>query len=117
MHELSIAQNILDIVHQSVPDEDLGKVETIGLKVGKLSNVLVDSLQFCFKSLTDKTNLEGSKLEIENIPISISCLDCNAVTVTDDFVFTCDKCGSNNIKISGGEELEISNIYLKNGGG
>ena len=40
MHELSIAQNILEIVHQYVPEEQRAKVQSVKVQVGRLSGVV-----------------------------------------------------------------------------
>ncbi len=46
MHELSIAQEIVNIVKSHLTDSNI-KVKFDRLKVGKLSGVHVDSLKFC----------------------------------------------------------------------
>ena len=58
MHELSIAQSILDIVNQHLPAEKPAHVKSVKVKIGKLSNVLPDSLRFCFEAITKDSDFE-----------------------------------------------------------
>jgi Zn finger protein HypA/HybF involved in hydrogenase expression len=44
MHELSIAQDILDIVFTNVPPDDYEDVTKIKVKIGEISGVIPDSL-------------------------------------------------------------------------
>ncbi len=114
MHELSIAQNIIQIVNSSVDKDKLGFVEKIYLKIGLLSNVLTESLNFSYTSVVENTPLKNSRLVIELIPIKIRCNDCNEINTTNDFIFSCPNCKSPEIKVISGDEIIISSIHLKN---
>ncbi|MCX8009736.1 MAG: hydrogenase maturation nickel metallochaperone HypA [Ignavibacteria bacterium] len=114
MHELSIAQEIINIIEQYVSDEDSDASKSVKIKIGKLSNILPDSLTFCYDALIKGTKLENSKLEIENIPIKVECQVCSETFEVDDYVFLCIKCQSNNLKILSGNEFQISEILIDN---
>lgn len=117
MHELSIARNIIQIVNSSVERDKLGLVDKIYLKFGLLSNILTDSLNFSYNSIIENTPLKNSNLVIEILPIKIQCKDCNEITITSDFVFSCPFCKSNSISVIAGDELIISSIHLKDKSG
>jgi len=112
MHELSVAQEILGIVSQYVPNPSSGSVKSVKVQIGKLSNILSDSLTFCYEALTNKTPLEGSKLEIIEMPVTISCLECRKKSEIEPPVFVCPVCGNNQIKIISGTELRVDEIEL-----
>jgi hydrogenase nickel incorporation protein HypA/HybF len=112
MHELSVAQEILRIVHQYIPDSKPSTVKSVKVSVGKLSNILADSLTFCFEAITGDTPLNGSKLEIIELPVKIQCSNCNKVSEIDDPVFACPHCGDNKINIISGTELKVDEIEL-----
>jgi len=112
MHELSIAQNIIDIVQENLAPDQKQAVKTVRVKVGKLSNILVDSLLFGFEALTKETNLEGVTLEVEQLPLRIKCNDCGKETDLDDYVFSCPICQSLAIKVISGQELLVQEIEL-----
>jgi hydrogenase nickel incorporation protein HypA/HybF len=112
MHELSIAQNIIEIVNDNLNDHQKSIVKSVRVKVGKLTNILPDSLVFSFEALVKDTDLDGAVLEIEHLPIKIKCAECGAVSTSDDFLFSCEKCGGNQIKILSGNEFLVSEIEL-----
>ena len=61
MHELGIAQNILEIVQQSVTKEQAPAVRWIRIRVGQLSGVVPDSLEFCFQAIVSETDDAASR--------------------------------------------------------
>lgn len=112
MHELSIAQNIIDIVQENLAPDQRQVVKTVRVKVGKLTNILVDSLMFGFEALAKETNLEGVTLEVEQLPLRIKCNDCGKETDLDDYAFSCPVCDSSAIKVISGQELLVQEIEL-----
>lgn len=112
MHEMSIAQNILDIVREHVTPEQEQNVRTIKIKLGEFSGVVKESLEFCFSSLVNDTPLREATLEIEDIPIKALCLVCNKESRLEYGVFFCPLCGSNAVKLISGKELQIETIEI-----
>jgi hydrogenase nickel incorporation protein HypA/HybF len=113
MHELSIAQNIIEIVQENLGRDQKDLVKIVRVKVGKLTNILVESLEFSFEALTTDTNLAGAILEIEQLPLTTKCQDCGHLDSHEDFIFQCSACKSTQIKIVSGSELMVSEIELK----
>lgn len=112
MHELSVAQEILEIVNQYVPDPKPNTVKSVKVKVGRMSNILTDSLTFCFDVITSDTPLSGVRLEVIQIPVKINCTGCNQESEIEPPVFACPICGNNQIKIVSGTELWVDEIEL-----
>jgi hydrogenase nickel incorporation protein HypA/HybF len=112
MHELSVAQEIVSIVNQYVPDPKPNSIKSVKVKVGKLSNILRGSLSFCFEAITSDTPLKGAMLEIIETPVKIICIGCNIESEIEPPVFACPVCGNNQIKIVSGTELRVDEIEL-----
>ena len=112
MHELAIAQNILDIVRQSVPEDQAEAVRWVRVRVGQLSGVVPDSLDFCFRAIASETNLRHAGLAIDQVATVSMCKDCLHRFSIDDFVFSCPACHSANLELISGKELEILEIEL-----
>lgn len=112
MHELSIAQEIFSIVQQNVDDDKQSSVRSINVKIGKLSNVLPDSLLFCFDAIKANTNLQNALLMIERAPVIIECEACLSKSEIEPPIFACPNCKSNNIKMISGDELLVREIEL-----
>jgi len=112
MHELGIAQNILQIVQQSVPPHLASDVRGIRLRVGKLSGVVPDSLDFCFGVMVSQTEMTQASLDIEQIPIVAKCKDCGHRFEMEDWSFSCPACKGLSLDLISGRELEVVEIVL-----
>ncbi len=112
MHELSIAQEILNIVKNSIPSETQ-KLKSVKIRVGKLSGILIDSLKFCFEAIINDTEFSGASLDVIEIPIKISCAECKTDTELNEPIFICPRCNSFNVQLLAGRELEITEIEVE----
>ncbi len=112
MHELSIAQCILDIVNSSVPEEQAANVSSIHIRLGSLSGVVADSLEFCFNVLVADTSLRRARLSIEAVNATSECGACSSRFSSDVPVFLCPVCGGTKLSLVSGTELEVSEIEL-----
>ena len=113
MHELGIAQNILEIVQQAVPKEQTAAVRSIRIRVGPLSGVVPDSLEFCFQAIVNETEMQNARLTIEQLPAILTCRKCAYRFQTKDLEFLCQSCGSSDLELVSGREMEIVDIELE----
>jgi len=109
---MSIAQNIVEIIHQHVPGAELPAVRAVRLKVGALSGVVPDSLEFSFSVMIAETPLSKATLQIEHIPFTIHCSSCGRDNSPELGVILCPSCGSGATRVASGTELQISEIEL-----
>ena len=113
MHEMGIAQSILDIVEQKMASHGATKVSTIRLVIGEFRAVLPQSLTFCFEIITKDTPLEGVNLEIEQVLLTGRCIDCREEFIIKEYRFICPKCGSRQIETIAGKELFVKEIEVQ----
>ena len=76
MHELSVTENILEIVRSHAERASAKKVTDIYLVIGQLSSILDDSVQFYWDLMTKETVAEGANTALPPVPILIQCKDC-----------------------------------------
>jgi hydrogenase nickel incorporation protein HypA/HybF len=113
MHEMGIAMQIIEIAQASIPKEEGDiAVARVNLKVGKLAAVVADSLRFCFEIAAKETPLEGAELDIEEVPVLAKCKECHTEWTIEGPAFNCEKCGSGQIEILSGRELNIESIEI-----
>ncbi len=112
MHELSIAQSILETVREYVPEEDLRYVSQVKLRVGSLSGVVPESLDFSFRAITAETPLQKTRLEIQHVPFMVQCSVCHQTSSNDVGIVLCESCRSSNVYIISGLELDIAEIEV-----
>jgi hydrogenase nickel incorporation protein HypA/HybF len=112
MHELSLAQGIIDIVHRSLPPENSQMVSVVRLKIGDLAGVVIESLEFCFTALVRETLLDGAILQIDRVPVQAVCLTCSSTFTVNEDLYRCPQCGAGQLDIISGRELQVTEIEL-----
>lgn len=113
MHELSIALSIVDGVLEEAERRGLGAVETVHLRVGRLSGVDKDALLFSYRVACENTPLAESRLMIEDVDVLIHCPMCRSEGFAQSWpLLICAQCGSAADRVLHGEELEISGLEV-----
>ena len=112
MHELSVAQSIVETIQQHVPESEWERVTAVRLQIGAVAGVVPESLEFSFQTITAESLLSRARLEIESIPFRIHCNTCDTTTENEDGFALCSKCGSTDTKMLSGSELNISEIEI-----
>lgn len=111
MHELSIAHEIIESVAASMAEYSGARPSSITLSVGEYSGVDPDALAFAFPIAAEDTSVQGAELIIKTIPPAVKCGDCGAGPV-DTGMLRCPQCGSINVTLTTGRELEITSVEL-----
>ncbi len=111
MHEMSIAQNILDIIHQELRKHNCVKLSHVKICCGALSQVVPDSLQFCFEALIKGTVHEGACLELEEVPLVLRCHNCQKDFQPDEVMTPCPSCNTTiGHEVVTGRELYVAHL-------
>ncbi|NOZ24863.1 MAG: hydrogenase maturation nickel metallochaperone HypA [Nitrospirae bacterium] len=111
MHELSIAQSILDTAVAECLGADFKRINSILLRVGKSSGVNVSSLLSAFEIIKVDTIADGAVLVCEEVPVRGRCFDChNDFTADSMLIPSCPVCSGTRFRIHGGRELDIVEI-------
>ena len=113
MHELSIANSILDTVRAEAARRPGTRLTKVGLRVGELAGVDPESLDFCFNVLVSGTEFAPLALEIETRPRRQHCPRCDQAFEVSDFDISCPECGNLETKCVGGDELEVAYLELE----
>jgi hydrogenase nickel incorporation protein HypA/HybF len=110
MHELSLCDSIYEIVERTAAGRP---VAMIHLQVGKLRQIVPDTLSYCWTIVSDQTDLAGSELEIDSVPVRLRCLDCDCTsTLTDQLLLLCPRCGRDHVMVTTGEEFMLTSLEL-----
>lgn len=108
MHEVSIMQNALEIAVDRARRQNATRIHRIHMRVGALSSVVPEALAFAFDVVTQGTPAEGATLEIERVPAVCYCPACQIEFEPDSLFYECPQCGSLNVEIRKGRELELT---------
>lgn len=110
MHELSICGSIADIVIRRAGERP---VATIHLRVGRLRQVVPQTLTYCWDLISADTELAGSVLDIESVPATITCRDCGHLTEIGELpLFMCSACSGVQVSVVSGEEFLVTALDL-----
>jgi len=110
MHELPVTENILNVVLKHAQANDVRRVKTIRLKVGRLSDLEDEWIQRYFDYLSKGSVAEGARLEIERTPIVMRCNACSAsyhVEAAEIGDRPCPSCGSAGGTLRSGREYFV----------
>jgi hydrogenase nickel incorporation protein HypA/HybF len=113
MHEMSLAEGVVQIVEDHARGDDFGRVKTVRLEIGRFSGVEIEALRFCFDAAARGTVAEGARLEIVELPGSAWCLQCSepvAVAARSD---PCPRCGGYQLQVTGGTELRVKELEVE----
>lgn len=114
MHELTIAQNICQIIEREISNLGVTKtVKAVRLRVGKLSGVVPDALRFCFGFVSEGTPLAGVSLEIQETPVEAQCNSCKSTFNLEEPLFICPTCASGNLAVLSGQDLLVESIEVE----
>ena len=105
MHELSIANSVVDAARAEIEKRPGARLLKVGLRVGELAGVDPDALTFSFQALVKGTELEPATLEIEARPRRHRCRECALEFVVRDYDTLCPDCGAARTECISGTEL------------
>lgn len=120
MHELSMASSVLDVILEKAREENATKIYEITIEIGELLFLNPEQFQFCMELVIENTMAEGATLTITVKPSKLKCKVCGNVfdwkTSPDDYIafpiLQC-KCGSKDLEIMEGRELNIVSIRIE----
>jgi hydrogenase nickel incorporation protein HypA/HybF len=113
MHELSIACDLVEIAEAAARTAHAERVAVVYLKLGVFAGVVKEALLFGYDTATKGTLLEGSRLEIEDVPLVVFCSVCNCESqLTSIQCFECPICSNPVTEIRRGKELELTSMEI-----
>ena len=111
MHETSIALAVVEQIARRAEQDGHAGVRAVTLRVGELSGVVPQALEFCFAQACEGTVVRGAALSIEAITALARCGACPArwpVGMPPDL--NCPSCGAAAAHLISGRELEIAAV-------
>jgi hydrogenase nickel incorporation protein HypA/HybF len=87
-------------------------VTSVLVRIGHLRQVVPDALIFSWQMLSTGTDLEGSVLEVESVPATVSCKACGVETTLDMPIVACGECFSRDVELLTGEEFAVVSLEL-----
>ena len=113
MHELGIAESILNRATRESALRGEARITGIGIRVGELSGVDPSALSFAWEALVKDTPLEDVVLEIDFRKRTQRCAACAREFESNMLFSACPDCASEETICISGDELDIAFIDLE----
>lgn len=118
MHELSVAQAIVDRARETADEHGAREVETLTVELGEATHVNPDQLQFCIETVAAESSMENATVTIEPVEPRAAC-DCGWQGEPPEFDGTaavvpaarCPECGSGT-EFTQGTECRLASIEV-----
>lgn len=112
MHEMSLAEGVLQILEECAQREHAKQVRLVRLEIGELAGVEVDALRFCFDVVTHGSVAEGALLEIVREPGGAWCMHCSRSVLIAQRGDPCPECGSHQLQVSSGTSMRVIDLEV-----
>lgn len=112
MHEMALAEGMLQIVEASARSNGARLVREVRLEIGALSAVEPDALRFAFDVVTRGTVAEGARLTMMTTPGRAWCLPCGESVDLPRLAEPCPRCGSYQLQVTQGDEMRVKDIEI-----
>ena len=113
MHEMALAEGILDIALDYAKQNEAKAIREVGLLIGEMSGVEVESLTFSFDMLVKGTIAEGAELKIKHVPLMGKCSKCGKEFHVEHYDFWCPECKDGVLKTISGREMKVEYLEVE----
>ena len=113
MHEMSLAEGVLQVIEDSARSNGFTQVKTVWLEIGELSGVEVEAMRFCFDAVVKGTLAEGARLEIMATEGQGRCLTCGQTVHIQLRYDPCPLCGGYPVEPTGGLEMKVKELEVE----
>jgi hydrogenase nickel incorporation protein HypA/HybF len=107
LHELGLAEDVLNKIRKEAKRKGLSKVNYAKVKIGETLITDPPEFQEIFSTISSGSMAEGMELELEISPLKAICVDCKNEFDSRTPRLDCPHCGSTDVQISSGKELLI----------
>ena len=105
-------QSALTVALEQARRAGAKRVHVIRLRIGALSGVVPEALQFAFAALAPGTLAEGGELAIEDVPARFWCAACAQEFLSKDMFAECPCCQRPSGELRGGREMELASMEI-----
>lgn len=100
-------QSILEVALEKASASAVQHIYSLRLRVGSLTGVVPEALEFAFQALRQDTLAAEAQLEIETVPVTCWCQSCQIEFQPEDYLHDCPQCRQPTAEIRHGLELEL----------
>lgn len=113
MHEVAIMTEAVRMAAESAQAAGAQRITALKLRIGALSGVVPEALQFAWDVVRRETMLADARLDIEAVAAVCWCATCQAEFACQEFLSECPRCHDLSGDLRRGRELEIAAVELE----
>lgn len=110
MHEMALAEEVLQIVQLAAQREGFRRVHALWLEIGQLSSVEPEAMRFCFEAVARDSVAAGARLEIIAAAGAAWCEECLAPVELAAWGEPCPRCGGYRLRVTGGTQMRVQQM-------
>lgn len=112
MHELSLAEDVMQIIEDKSREAGFSRVACVWLEVGRLANVEVDAFRLALGAVFRGTLAESARIELIDIPGEAWCPHCVLSVAVNERYDACPHCGAFNLRVTDGTQLRLRELEV-----
>ncbi len=105
--------SIVESLEATAKENNYQGIDKVWLEIGPFSGVEIRALEFSFEVVTRDTIAHKAELEIIQTQGQAWCFNCNKIVIIEQRYDACPVCDLSQLTVSGGEELKIKQISIK----
>ena len=110
MHEMSIAEGIIQTVLSAAGDSGARRVSRVELAVGQMRLVVPEAMEMAWRAVSEGTIADGSELAMTEVPIEARCRQCGRAFTPQIDDYLCPGCGQADVDIIAGDDIILTSI-------
>jgi hydrogenase nickel incorporation protein HypA/HybF len=113
MHELSVAQALVEQIEAIVREQHAASATALRVKIGPLSGVVPELLASAFTLAAAGSLAEQAAMELVDAPVRVRCQTCGAESEAAMNRLLCGACGDWHTQLLSGDELILESVELQ----
>ncbi|MCG5218647.1 hydrogenase maturation nickel metallochaperone HypA [Streptosporangium sp. KLBMP 9127] len=110
MHEIGMCEGLLDLIEQRAAGR---RITAVRLRVGARHAVVDEAFDQAFAVVADGTAVQDAVVDLEVVPVTVTCRTCERLSESLDVLAVCAHCGGDDVDISGGDELVLESVQFE----
>ena len=110
MHELTLAESVMDIVENAAAQAGVKQVTRVRLSVGVLAHVDSDALLYCCEVVSRGGVAAGANFEVDRPPGRVRCVTCGHEFVLESLALGCPHGEGHQVQVLDGEQMKVVEI-------
>ena len=112
MHELAIAEALIEVACEEARKIPVDRILAIEIHIGRYRGIVPEVLRLYLEQLLTDTPGAGARIDLVEIPIRVRCPSCDEIRELEEPFLLCPVCGAYCSEVLSGTELLIHSMEI-----